>query len=621
MANYCTPLVEYSTDPLSVTTPTWIDVTRFVQDVSWYAGTATDLDDPQNGGCVIVLKNGDRRFEPDNPASPYYPNVKPLRRFRITITADGNTVRQGIFYVQSWDITWPAKTSYSTATATCTDGFTILSLYTLPRLTPATATTYSDVVEADSPFAHWPLDETIGRTMNAATGPQGVYRKDVAHVPSSPVIGEAGYGTQFGYDGFAKAVLDDSGVFHDSGAVTAEVVINKAGTPASPRILIAGPFDTPNSAYSFTLYLQSDGTLNASIFQNSGTSVTVTSPGTVSNGNHHCAVTFDGGFATLYLDGVQVAQRQGVDNIVNPDANEAIYLGNEGGPVTTTETTPIVMGHAALYTYALTTAQIQNHATAALSRGYTTETTGSRIANLATHPLWSTSAIGTGSYTVAPRMQVGQTKLDEILETVKAEQPFGLFWFDGQGRPAYRGADADTTVQAVFGDTGGDIRYSDITLAYDDQLFNTVTASRDGGTGQTRTDSASVTAYGVRGYSADNLILSNDGDVALVAAGIQEHFSQPQFRVITITLNGATQAARAQILNRDIGDTIRVRRLGDTAQPIDIITRILAKEKSLDVHGDLRCTWTLARGFPAAAQVWRIGQAGYSEIGVTTILG
>ena len=219
-------------------------------------------------------------------------------------------------------------------------------------------------------------------------------------------------------------------------------------------------------------------------------------------------------------------------------------------------------------------------------------------------------------------MQTGQSRLDEIVETVTAEQPFGLFWFDDQGRPAYRGANYTTTIQATFGDSGSDIRYQDITLAYDDAIYNTVTASRDnGGTAQTRTDSTSTSAYGPRSYSADNLILNNDQDVALVAAGIQEHFSTPQFRVTSITLNGASQPARTQLLNRDIGDVIRVRRLAASGTPIDIVTRILGKQKSIDIHGNLVCTWTLARGFPASPVVWRIGQAGYSEIGVSTVLG
>jgi hypothetical protein len=374
-----------------------------------------------------------------------------------------------------------------------------------------------------------------------------------------------------------------------------------------------GPFDTPSSDSSFRLTVT-----DAEVRFGAATLLTASNPGTVTAGSHHVAMTYDGSFLILYLDGAEVARAAGSNQPISPDANENLYIA--GGPFEP-NTQDNTVSHVAFYTYALSAAQVANHATAAVSRGYTAQLTGSRIASLATHALWSTAHIGAGSYTVMPRMQTGQRKLDEILETVNAEQPFGMFWFDDQGRPAYSGANYDTTIQATFGDSGSDIRYQDITVAYDDQLYNSVTASRDGGPAKTRTDSASVTAYGARGYSAEGLILSNDADVDLVAAGIQEHFSQPQLRVTSITLNGATQAARTQLLTRDIGDTIRVRRRGDTPQPIDVVTRILAKTKQIDTNGNLTCTWTLARGFPGAAQVWRLGQAGYSEVGATTILG
>jgi hypothetical protein len=616
MPAYCQPLVEYSTDPLSDTTPTWQDVTRFVQDVSWFAGTGQDLDAPQNGGCAIVLKNGDRRFEPDYSGSPYYPNVVPLRRFRITVVADGATVRQGIYYVRSWDIDYPGGTTYSTATATCTDGFALLSLYTLPTLTPPTAETYTDVVEADSPWGHWPLDDTTGKTMRATTGPEGTYKGNVTRgVQPNPVTGDANPAALFatGTNHYGRAVPDDTGIWHDSGAVTMEAVITNPGGGA--HSIICGPENS--GVPSWQLVLKSTGDLEAAVSTSGITNADAIS--SITTGAHHVCATYDGGVLRLYIDGALVATDQNSNNIVNAGAGGDVKIG---GQSLITATVLLTMSEAAVYDYALSAAQVAAHAAAALSRGYTAELTGSRIANIATHPLWSTSNIGTGSYTVAPRMQTGQTKLDEILETVQAEQPFGLFWFDDQGRPAYRGADYTTTIQATFGDSGSDIRYQDITFTYDDALYNTVSASRDnGGTAQTRTDSASVSAYGARGYSADNLILSNDQDVALVAAGIGEHFSQPMFRITSITLNAATQAARTQLLNRDIGDTIRIRRRGDTTTPIDIITRILRKEKSVDVHGNLVCTWSLARGFAAPPVAWRIGQQGFSEIGQTTILG
>jgi hypothetical protein len=615
--SYCTPIVEYSTDPLSVTTPTWQDVTRFVQSVSWFAGTDQDLDAPQSGGCTIVLKNGDRRFEPGYSGSPYYPSVVPLRRFRISIVADGATVRQGVFYVRSWDIDYPGGTSYSTATATCTDGFALLSLYTLPALDPPTATSYSDVVEADAPIAYYHLDELVGKTTHAATGNDGRYRGNPGYGRASTIVGDPDTCVLFPAGSFTYANVplsnSDLTVLQDSGEFTVEAVIRDT-SPATNRTITAWGFVTPN-AYQIRL-TNEQASIRAS-------GATVSTVGDVaSSGTHHIAATWDGQTLRYYRDGVLLQTAFNTAPLDTSATGEDIYIGAGGPHESGAPSADTDIAHVAYYDYALSPGRIAAHGTAAISRGYTAELTGSRIANIATHPLWSTSNIATGSYTVAPRMQTGQPKLDEITTTVNAEQPFGLFWFDDQGRPAYRGADYTTTIQAVFGDSGSDIRYTDITFAYDDALYNTVTASRDnGGTAQTRTDPTSISAYGARAYTADGLILSNDQDVALVAAGIQEHFSQPMLRITSITLNGSDQRARTQLLNRDIGDTIRIRRRGDTTQPIDIITRILRKEKSIDTNGNLTCTWTLARGFPASPTVWRLGQAGYSEIGVTTVLG
>jgi hypothetical protein len=226
MPAYCQPLVEYSTDPLSDTTPTWIDISRFVQDVSWFAGTGQDLDAPQNGGCTIVLKNGDRRFEPDYVSSPLYPNVKPLRRFRISIVADGATVRQGIYYVQSWNIGYPGGTSYSTATAECTDGFGILSLLPLPSLDPPSAESYQGVVASDNPVAYYPLADQAGRKLTAQTGPEGTYRRTPSLGAANPVLGDAGGAVVFPANSgaFARAQAADTDIFKDANAATLEAV-------------------------------------------------------------------------------------------------------------------------------------------------------------------------------------------------------------------------------------------------------------------------------------------------------------------------------------------------------------------------------------------------------------
>jgi len=45
----------------------------------------------QAGTCTVIVANGDGRLSPDNTASPYYPNVLPMRRLRVSALWRGVT--------------------------------------------------------------------------------------------------------------------------------------------------------------------------------------------------------------------------------------------------------------------------------------------------------------------------------------------------------------------------------------------------------------------------------------------------------------------------------------------------------------------------------------------------
>lgn len=615
MPNYATPLLEFSPDPLSDTTPTYTDVTSYLKDAQWFSGIQRDLDPPQAGGATFVLRNKNRDWEPEYAGGRFAGNILPLRRFRWSI----NGSAEGTYYATSYQVVYPDPGSTeSDVVVTCVDGVGLLALQGTSNLNPPTAASYSDVVEADSPFAHWPLTEKIGRTMDATTGPAGVYRKDITTGSTNAVVGEDSGGIVFGLDGFGKALLDDPAVFHDAGAVSAECVILKTGNPSTTRNLIAGPFDTAASKYSFRLSFTATE-VDASVVNNGAADTTVASVTNLSNSNHHLALTFDGGTLTLYIDGVQSGQAFGIDNIVNPDAGEAIYIGNWGGTTTSTDTPPITISHVAVYTYALTAAQIANHATAALSRGYPSTTAGSRIATLATNALWSTAGIPAGTVTVAPRMQTGQKLFDEIGTTVACEQPAGIFFFNDAGNPDYVAWEDTTTIQATFGEL--EVQYDYPGLVYDDQVFNQSTASGSSGNAQTANDTTSQGQYGVRTQDEIDLIILYDRDAAMISQAVVDKYGNPQYRFESVDLNGASSNRLTQILAREIGDYIRIKRrgAGGTANP-DIVTRIIGKSKHLDVARNLTCSWSLARGFSAATQVWHLSQSSYAELNTATIL-
>lgn len=631
MPSYATAKVEFSVDPLSDATPAWTDVSRFVQAVSWSSGKAKDLDDPSAGGATILLDNEGRRFEPEYVAGAFYPNIVPLRRFRISVVTSAGTTRQGVYYVTSWKPAYPTGQAYSTVEAQCVDGFGILSLTPLPVMDPPDSESLADVYAADAPYAHYRLGDQTGTKMTAEVGQDGSYVSFkpigglVSHISPPLVVGDATTGLVFPLDdsglahAYGRAPVQDSNRFGDTNAFTVEAVISTDANGAGSRIA-AGPLNTGLGLNIFEFYVvPSTGAMFLNITNASGAVFqTTTIAGVVSaNTVYHVAATWDGHTAWIYLNGLpSTGANRGGWVMANGAATDYVYVAGDANQG------ELRLQDVAFYEVALTAARVKAHADAARLRGRAAESAGSRIAALAANPLWSTAGIPASALATAPVMFKGQAALDEIVRAAQAEKPFGLFFFDDQGNPDYVGwnDDAVATVVATFGDQGGELRYQDIDLTYDDELYNQVVTSRDGGASQTFSDTASQDQYYVRGIEETGLAVNTDVDAARVGQAILDAFSTPMFRVESITVNGAQPGILSQILTREIGDLIRVRRRGEGLVPIDLTTTILGKSKSLDPHGNLTCTWTLARGFNSSTQTWRLGINGYDELGQTTVL-
>jgi hypothetical protein len=46
-------VLQFSEDPVSDATPTWVDVTEDMRSIEWFAGVGRDGEDPQAGGRTI----------------------------------------------------------------------------------------------------------------------------------------------------------------------------------------------------------------------------------------------------------------------------------------------------------------------------------------------------------------------------------------------------------------------------------------------------------------------------------------------------------------------------------------------------------------------------------------
>lgn len=76
--------VALTTDPGA--TPTWTDLSARFRSFNVNRGRQRELDRFGAGRCRITLANEDRALDPTYAASPYYPNVVPMRRVRIRTT-------------------------------------------------------------------------------------------------------------------------------------------------------------------------------------------------------------------------------------------------------------------------------------------------------------------------------------------------------------------------------------------------------------------------------------------------------------------------------------------------------------------------------------------------------
>lgn len=107
--------------------PTWEDVSAYGRSVEIRRGRSSVLDRFDAGTATVVFDNDDGRFDPNNTAGAYSPNVKVGVPIRIRATYDGNTY--GLFrgVVERWPVTFPHKGKTSVVEVPCVDGFKALS--------------------------------------------------------------------------------------------------------------------------------------------------------------------------------------------------------------------------------------------------------------------------------------------------------------------------------------------------------------------------------------------------------------------------------------------------------------------------------------------------------------
>lgn len=111
---------------------TWVDVSAFVdmsagRDHLIHRGRNHERDENEAGTAIVVLRNTNREFDPNNSSGPYLGNIQPMVKIRIGAEWSGTTYWMFHGYVESWQPEYPGGT-VSTCTLECVDAFKYFGL-------------------------------------------------------------------------------------------------------------------------------------------------------------------------------------------------------------------------------------------------------------------------------------------------------------------------------------------------------------------------------------------------------------------------------------------------------------------------------------------------------------
>lgn len=212
--------------------------------------------------------------------------------------------------------------------------------------------------------------------------------------------------------------------------------------------------------------------------------------------------------------------------------------------------------------------------------------------------------ISPGQQTIRPA-NFDITALNYCQKIAQAEQ--GQFFAAANGDLVFRDSSyrtittASNTSQATFGDSGAELRYSDIKFDYSNKhMVNTVRVSRVGGTTYTARNQASVDAYGERSRDITDLEITDDNVVRGIADWMVEFNKDPQTRVTELTFQPrrSPSTLMPQALGRDIGHRITAnRRPGGVGSAISkelFIEGIGHRISKTDSEWDWKTTWNLS---------------------------
>lgn len=149
----------FASDP-AVADPLWLDISERVLSFSIRRGKSQELARNEAGTADLELDNRDNALTPQNSDSPYWPNIRPMRRIRISARWSYTTYHLFTGYVERWVPGWDTQGgSNGTVTVQAVDAFKV---FALKKITQVYAAARSDVrIATVLSLVGWPATDQL----------------------------------------------------------------------------------------------------------------------------------------------------------------------------------------------------------------------------------------------------------------------------------------------------------------------------------------------------------------------------------------------------------------------------------------------------------------------------
>jgi hypothetical protein len=183
-----------------------------------------------------------------------------------------------------------------------------------------------------------------------------------------------------------------------------------------------------------------------------------------------------------------------------------------------------------------------------------------------------TGVISLGAYPI----DAGTNALDYASQIAVAEQ--GFFFIDREGTLTFTKKTTNTFPAGVVAefsdDSGSDIKFSSLSVSYgQENFYNKVIASREGGSPQTADDADSQTEFGIKTLDLNNLLVDADSTALSIAEGIRDRYGEPTYRfdALGLIVSAQDSATRLTLAELDLADIIKIERNYQTGSPAQIV--------------------------------------------------